>query len=144
MEDLSLAKRLTLHAFWLKTNEADGVRLDVTGQSLRGVHTHDAVLTEACLNNADLRDAESLRKCAHEPCQCLVSFTQEYCCAYCSDADDVENTELQCDCNHGKCMPKRAHYLFAACIEGQGSAVNSTAAGRAAVRQQDSLRSFAN
>jgi len=94
------------------------------------------------MNN--IRDAESLYKCAHEPCQCLVRPAQEYCSAYCSDADDVENTELQCDCGHGKCVPKRAHCLFAACIEDQGSAVNSTAAGRAVVMPQNSSRSFAN
>jgi hypothetical protein len=94
------------------------------------------------MNNT--RDVESLNKCAHELCQCLVPLAQEYCSAYCSDADDVENTDLQCDCGHGKCMPKRAHCLFAACIEGQGSAVNSTATGREAVMPQDHFRSFAN
>lgn len=94
------------------------------------------------MNN--IQDAESLRKCAHELCQCLVPPAQEYCSVYCSDADDVENTELQCDCGHGKCVFKRAHYLFAACIKSQGSAVNSTTAGHAAVLPQDNFRSFAN
>jgi hypothetical protein len=94
------------------------------------------------MNNT--RDAESLRKCAHGPCQCLVPLTQEYCSTYCSDADDVDNTELHCDCGHGECVPKRTHRLFTACIEGQGRAVNSTASGRAVVLPQDSSRSFAN
>jgi hypothetical protein len=56
----------------------------------------------------------------------------------------VEKTELQCDCGHGKCGPKSAHCLFTVCIESQDSAVNNTAAGRAAVMPQDSYRSFAN
>jgi hypothetical protein len=94
------------------------------------------------MNN--IRNAESLRKCAHEPCQCLVPPAQEYCSVYCSDADDVDNTELHCDCGHSECVPKRAHHLFAVCIEGQGGAVNNTVAGRAAVIPQDNFRSFAN
>lgn len=51
----------------------------------------------------NVRDAESLRKCAYEPCQCLVPAAQEYCSVYCSNADDVENAELQCDCCHDNC-----------------------------------------
>lgn len=94
------------------------------------------------MNN--IRDEESMRKCAHEPCQCLVPFTQEYCSINCSDADDVENTEFQCNCGHGKCAPKRAHCLFATCIEGQSIARNGTASGHAAVIPQDNFRNFAN
>ncbi len=96
----------------------------------------------------DIKDAESMHKCAHVPCQCLVPPAQEYCSAYCSEADDVEYTEHHCDCYHGKCAsqcaPKREHRLFAACIEGQGSAVSSMATGHAMVVPHDSSRSFAN
>ena len=94
------------------------------------------------MNN--IQDAESLRKCAHLPCQCLIPSVHEYCSAYCSEADDVDNTELHCECGHRECVPIRVHCLFAACSEGQGSAASSMAAGCAAVRQQDSLRNFAN
>ncbi len=48
-------------------------------------------------------DGESVRKCAHEPCKCRVPATQEYCCEYCSDADDVSKVEVQCDCGHVPC-----------------------------------------
>jgi len=83
------------------------------------------------MNN--IRNAERIRKCAYEPCQCLVPLSQEYCSAFCSDADDVENNELQCNCGHGKCVSKRTHRIFAVCIEDKSRAVNSTASGRADV-----------
>jgi hypothetical protein len=51
----------------------------------------------------DIRDAVPLRKCAHGPCRCLVPSTQEYCSDYCSDADDVENAEIHCGCDHLHC-----------------------------------------
>ena len=49
------------------------------------------------------RDEEILLKCAHEPCLCMVKPSEEYCSAYCSTADDVEEIELQCDCGHDPC-----------------------------------------
>jgi hypothetical protein len=48
-------------------------------------------------------DAESKQKCAYEECQCEVPFGQEYCSDYCSEADEVGETELQCDCKHAPC-----------------------------------------
>ena len=51
-----------------------------------------------------IKDEGSMHKCAHVPCRCLILSTQEYCSAYCSDADDVEITEFQCDCGHGNCV----------------------------------------
>jgi hypothetical protein len=51
----------------------------------------------------DTRDEERLRKCAHEPCACMVQPSEEYCSAYCSTADDVEEIEVQCDCGHDPC-----------------------------------------
>jgi hypothetical protein len=98
----------------------------------------------AVFHAAHSQDAETLRKCAHEPCRCLVPSTQEYCGAYCSRADDVENTELQCDCGHEMCTVERAHRLSAACIEGQGVAGDGKAAGRAAVPPQSNRGRFAN
>jgi hypothetical protein len=49
------------------------------------------------------RDEKRLRKCAHEPCWCRVQPTEEYCGAHCSTADNVQETELQCDCGHDSC-----------------------------------------
>ena len=46
---------------------------------------------------------EESRKCAHEPCKCLVQGTDEYCSAYCMTADDVDEVELNCDCGHARC-----------------------------------------
>lgn len=48
-------------------------------------------------------DAKSKSKCAHEQCNCEVGFGQEYCSEYCSDADEVHEVELQCDCKHPAC-----------------------------------------
>jgi len=50
------------------------------------------------------RDEERLCKCAHELCECMVQPEQEYCSTYCSTADDVEETEIQCDCGHDSCV----------------------------------------
>lgn len=43
------------------------------------------------------------RKCAYTSCQCVVYEPQRYCSDYCSDADDVKETEIQCDCKHSPC-----------------------------------------
>jgi len=51
----------------------------------------------------NITDVESMRKCAHEQCQCLVPLTEEYCSDYCSDADDVSEIVLQCACEHTPC-----------------------------------------
>jgi len=51
----------------------------------------------------NIREEIRLRKCAHEPCECMVQPPREYCSTYCSTADDVEETEIQCDCGHDAC-----------------------------------------
>jgi hypothetical protein len=48
-------------------------------------------------------DAESKSKCAHEACECEVGFGQQYCSDYCSEADELDEVELQCDCGHAPC-----------------------------------------
>jgi len=48
-------------------------------------------------------DAKSKQKCAHDQCNCEVQFGQEYCSDFCSEADDIEEVELQCDCGHAPC-----------------------------------------
>jgi hypothetical protein len=48
-------------------------------------------------------DPESKHKCAHEQCKCEVSSTLDYCSDYCSEADDVAEVELKCDCQHAPC-----------------------------------------
>jgi hypothetical protein len=52
-------------------------------------------------------DIESHHKCANEQCQCQIPITQEYCGDYCSDADDVDKVELQCECKHAPCALNR-------------------------------------
>jgi len=52
-------------------------------------------------------DVDTRHKCANEQCQCLISTPLEYCSEYCSDADDIEEVELQCDCKHTACAQKR-------------------------------------
>jgi hypothetical protein len=49
-------------------------------------------------------DPESTHKCAHEQCKCQVSSTLKYCSDYCSEAADLKEVELQCDCQHAPCM----------------------------------------
>jgi hypothetical protein len=50
-----------------------------------------------------ITDIDTRHKCAHEQCQCQIPITEEYCSDYCSDADDIEEVELQCDCKHDPC-----------------------------------------
>jgi hypothetical protein len=51
----------------------------------------------------NITDVDNTRKCAHEQCQCQVLSDEEYCSAYCSDADDVEEVEIECNCEHPPC-----------------------------------------
>lgn len=52
---------------------------------------------------ADAIDIGGQHKCAYELCECQVSTLKTYCSDYCSDADDQEEVELQCDCKHAPC-----------------------------------------
>lgn len=51
----------------------------------------------------DAVNAQSQRKCAYPDCKCLVTSAEPYCSDYCSDADDVQENEIQCDCKHAPC-----------------------------------------
>jgi hypothetical protein len=48
-------------------------------------------------------NAQGQRKCAYFTCKCLVGSREQYCSDYCSDADDTQETEIQCDCKHAPC-----------------------------------------
>jgi len=52
---------------------------------------------------AGIIDVGGQHKCAYEQCQSSVSSLEEYCSDYCSEADDEEEVELQCDCKHPPC-----------------------------------------
>ena len=44
------------------------------------------------------------KKCGHNPCRCLVTENEQYCCNYCRDAQKLkEDVEIQCDCKHEPC-----------------------------------------
>jgi hypothetical protein len=42
------------------------------------------------------------KRCAHEPCRCLVPHGQEYCDESCRDAGR-EEVEIACGCGHPRC-----------------------------------------
>ena len=48
-------------------------------------------------------DIGGQHKCAYEQCECQVSTLNTFCSDYCSDADDAEEIEIQCDCKHAPC-----------------------------------------
>ena len=50
-----------------------------------------------------ITDAESKHKCAHEQCECVIASTQKFCSDFCSDAQSVDEVELQCGCDHPPC-----------------------------------------
>ncbi len=51
----------------------------------------------------EMIDIGGRQKCAYELCECQVSTLETYCSDYCSDADDQQEIELQCDCKHPPC-----------------------------------------
>ncbi len=50
-----------------------------------------------------ITDIESRHKCAYEECKCQIPSDQKYCSDYCSDAAEVHEISLQCDCQHAPC-----------------------------------------
>ena len=57
----------------------------------------------------NITDLDRERKCANEQCRCQIPSTQEYCCEYCSEADEVHSAELQCNCKHTACALEGAN-----------------------------------
>ena len=45
--------------------------------------------------------SDEKKKCAHEPCKCLVEKHEHYCSVMCKDSKHV--TELACGCPHEGC-----------------------------------------
>lgn len=52
---------------------------------------------------AEITDIGGRHKCAYAECECQVSTLDTYCSDYCSDADDAQEVEVQCDCKHVPC-----------------------------------------
>lgn len=52
---------------------------------------------------AEIIDVASQHKCAYAPCRCQVFSTETYCSDYCSDAAEIREVEIQCDCKHNAC-----------------------------------------
>jgi hypothetical protein len=52
---------------------------------------------------AETMDVGGQQKCAYAQCECQVSTLETYCSDYCSDADDDQEIEIQCDCKHAPC-----------------------------------------
>ena len=48
-------------------------------------------------------NTEEQPKCAYTWCRCIVAKAGSYCSDYCSEAEDVHETEIQCDCKHAPC-----------------------------------------
>jgi hypothetical protein len=45
-------------------------------------------------------------KCAHKPCECMISSDQEYCsesCRYNDNRQGSRGAEEECDCGHKAC-----------------------------------------
>ncbi len=59
-----------------------------------------------------ITDVESTHKCAYGQCECQVSTVETYCSDYCSDADDAEEVEVQCDCKHAPCSLTEGNPLY--------------------------------
>ena len=62
---------------------------------------------------AEVMDIGGQHKCAYELCECQLSTLNTYCSDYCSDADDAQEVELQCDCKHAPCALPGGHGLAA-------------------------------
>lgn len=68
---------------------------------------------------AEVMDVGGQHKCAYELCECQVSTLNTYCSDYCSDADDEQEIELQCDCKHASCALPGGDGLAATLEEGE-------------------------
>jgi hypothetical protein len=47
--------------------------------------------------------SETLVKCGHPPCQCLVEAEQKFCSAECASARGA--SRVPCLCGHADCVP---------------------------------------
>ncbi len=47
-------------------------------------------------------DSETLVKCEHPPCQCLVEAEQKFCSSACSSARATAS--VPCSCGHSGCV----------------------------------------
>ena len=48
---------------------------------------------------------ETLVKCMHKPCQCLVEAEQQFCSAVCKTAKD--SNSVACPCGHPDCIAEQ-------------------------------------
>ena len=46
-------------------------------------------------------DAKTGKKCAHLPCTCYVSSSEQYCSAQCAAMEDTP--AVACECHHAGC-----------------------------------------
>jgi len=60
----------------------------------------------------EIIDVDGQHKCAYSQCECQVSSLETYCSDYCSDADDAEETEIECDCKHAPCSLTEVDSLY--------------------------------
>ena len=60
----------------------------------------------------EILDGGGQHKCAYDQCECQVSSLETYCSDYCSDADDAEETEIECDCKHAPCSLTEGDPLY--------------------------------
>lgn len=60
-------------------------------------------IREARCLMAEIMDVGGQHKCAYSQCECQVPPFETYCSDYCSDADDEQEVEVQCDCKHSPC-----------------------------------------
>jgi hypothetical protein len=51
----------------------------------------------------EIIDVGGKQKCANDQCECQVSTLETYCSGYCSDAEELQEVEFQCDCKHDPC-----------------------------------------
>jgi len=69
---------------------------------------------------AEIIDVGGQHKCAFAQCECQVSTLETYCSDYCSDADDQQEVEFQCDCKHAPCSMTNGERLRSMLDQGAG------------------------
>jgi hypothetical protein len=52
---------------------------------------------------AEIMDVGGQHKCGYPQCEWQISTLETYCSDYCSDADDEQEIEVQCDRKHPPC-----------------------------------------
>jgi hypothetical protein len=51
----------------------------------------------------EIIDVGNKHKCAYLACCCQIPAFEKYCSDYCTEASEIGEVEIECECGHGEC-----------------------------------------